>query len=57
MREMVTARRVDEFIHQQPVFGEKNRFLAGFTPVLINSAPETRTGPYGTFGMEPASLQ
>ena len=56
MGETVIARRVDKFIHQHSRFGEKYRVLAEFAAVSCNITPKTRTGPYGTFGIEPASL-
>ena len=37
-------------------FGEKNRVLAGLTRRQTSMIIKTLTGPYGTFGMEPASL-
>ena len=36
--------------------GEKNRLLAEIALIVENNACETLAGPYGTFGMEPASL-
>ena len=37
-------------------FGEKNRVLAGLARRQTNMIIKPLTGPYGTFGMEPASL-
>jgi hypothetical protein len=37
--------------------GEKNRVLAGLARRQTSMIIKTLTGPYGTFGMEPASLQ
>ena len=41
---------------KHPLFGEKNRVLAEFASGQTILNPETLTGPYGTFGTEPASL-
>jgi len=37
-------------------FGEKNRVLAGLARRQTSMIIKPLTGPYGTFGMEPASL-
>ena len=42
---------------REPCFGEKNRVLAGLARRQTSMIIKTLTGPYGTFGMEPASLQ
>ena len=42
---------------RDPCFGEKNRVLAGLACRQTNMIIKPLTGPYGTFGMEHASLQ
>ena len=49
----MTGRTTEQACH----FGEKCRVLVGFAAWPKNQTPEPHTGPYGTFGMEPASLQ
>jgi len=38
------------------VFGEKYRFLAWMALLQEKATPQSKIVPYGTFGMEPASL-
>lgn len=44
-------------IYMRDLIGEKNRILAGFASTPKIDGPQTHAVPYGTFGMEPASIQ
>ena len=57
MQEILTAARFGIFYAGDRRFGENSRILAGMalSPEMLR--PRTLTGPYGTFGMEPASLK
>lgn len=57
MQEILTAARFEIFCAGGRRFGENSRILAGMALSPDKQRPQTLARPYGTFGMEPASLK